>query len=271
MRRALLVTVREITEVLRDFNLLGPMIMMPALMAVVASLAVFGTAGADTDTVSIVVGTIGAERLQPRWMQYFLQLSEFQQEALLAGVLKALTLPLFWIVTVALTATISADSFVGEKERETLEPLLATPIANGELFLGKLLTAVVPAVCGTWLGIAIFGVGVWRSGNPYFPRFLLSDVDWAASTFVIIPLMALMSAGVAALISTRVATYRAAYQLNGLVVLPVITLLIPQTMVLFFVTPWALAVLAVGFAALDTLLILSAVRFFDREQLLRGR
>lgn len=271
MRRALLVTTREITEVLRDFNLLGPMIMLPALMAVVASMAVFGTAGADTDTVSVIVGTIGVEQMQPRWMQYFLDLPSRQQEALLSSILKALTIPLFWIVAVALTATISADSFVGEKERDTIEPLLATPISNDELFFGKLLSATIPAVLGTWVGLAIFAVGVWRASNPYFPRFLFGDPDWLASTFLIVPLLALMSAGVAALISTRVATYRAAYQLNGLVVLPVITLLIPQTMILFFVTPWALGILAIGFAALDTLLVLSAVRSFDREQLLRGR
>jgi hypothetical protein len=99
---------------------------------------------------------------------------------------------------------------------------------------------------------------------------LLADSDWATSTFVIVPLMAVMSAGVAALISTRVATYRAAYQLNGLVVLPVVTLLIPQTMVLFFVTPWALYVLGAAFALIDVLLITTAVSFFDREHLLKG-
>ncbi|MBM2809310.1 MAG: transporter permease protein [Chloroflexi bacterium] len=271
MRMALLVTQREMTEVIRDFNLLGPMIMMPALMGVVASLAVLGTAGADSSTVSVVVGTIGAEQLSPRWMQFYLELSEQQQGALVGTILKAMTLPLFWIVTVALTATIAADSFVGEKERDTLEPLLATPIKNGELFLGKLVAAVVPAILGTWLGLAIFTLAVWRSHNPYFPGFLLADPDWLASALIMVPLMALMSAGVAALISTRVATYRAAYQLNGLVVLPIITLIVPQTVLLFFLTPWALAILASGFFGLDALLIFIAIRIFDREQLLRGR
>lgn len=271
MNRALLVTRRETIEVLRDFNLLGPMLIMPSLMAVVASLAVFGTAFADPDTVSVLVGTIGAGQINPRWMQAYLQLSETQQGNLLGSLIKAVTLPLFWIVTVALTATISADSFVGEKERDTLEPLLATPIANGELFVGKLLTAVIPAVLGTWLGVIIFSAAVWRANNPYLPRVLLSDADWLISTLVIVPLLATMAAGVAALISTRVATYRAAYQLNGLIVLPVITLLIPQTVVLFFVTPYALSVLGLGFAALDAVLLLTAIHFFDRDQLLRGR
>jgi ABC-2 type transport system permease protein len=271
MRMALLVTRREITEVIRDFNLLGPMIMMPALMAVVASLAVVGSATADTTTVSVVVGTIGAEQLPPQWMQYYLMLSEGQQGALLATILKAMTLPLFWIVTVALTATIAADSFVGEKERDTLEPLLATPIKNAELFVGKLIAAVVPAVVGTWIGLAIFTLAVWRSHNPYFPGFLLADRDWLASSLIMVPLMALMSAGVAALISTRVATYRAAYQLNGLVVLPIITLIVPQTVLLFFLTPWALAILGLAFFLLDAALVGTAIKIFDREQLLRGR
>ncbi|MEA2639204.1 MAG: hypothetical protein QOF51_598 [Chloroflexota bacterium] len=271
MRRALLVTRREITEVLRDVNLIGPMVIMPSLMGFVATLAVLGTASADTSTVSVVMGTAGIGQVGPRWAQFYLDLGEQGQTQLLANILKALTLPLFWIVTVALTATIAADSFVGEKERDTIEPLLATPITNGELFFGKLLTAVIPAVIGTWLGLAIFAFGVWRAHNPYFPQFLLGDRDWVMSALVIIPLMALMSAGVAALISTRVATYRAAYQLNGLVVLPVITLLIPQTVLLFFITPSALVILAGGFLALDALLIFSAVHIFDREHLLRGR
>jgi ABC-type Na+ efflux pump permease subunit len=268
---ALLVTRREITEILRDFNLLGPMVMMPALMAAVASLAVLGTATADTGTVSVVVGTIGAEQIPPQWMQYYLRLTDREQGALIGTILKAMTLPLFWIVTVALTATIAADSFVGEKERDTLEPLLATPIKNGELFVGKLIAAVAPAIAGTWIGLTIFTLAVWRSHNPYFPGFLLSDPDWLASSFIIVPMMALMSAGVAALISTHVATYRAAYQLNGLVVLPLITLIVPQTVLLFFLTPWALAILGGSFLLLDVLLVLTAIRLFDREQLLRGR
>ena len=76
---------------------------------------------------------------------------------------------------------------------------------------------------------------------------------------------------VAALISTRVATYRAAYQLNGLVVLPVITLLVPQTVALFFVRSDALVILTTVILAIDVVLVVTALRVFDREQLLKGR
>jgi len=271
MGRMLLVTQRELLEVARDFNLVGPIFILPTLMAVVISLGMYSTATIDTGTMSVVVGTVGVERLPPRWASSFVNLGPEEQEKVVANALKALTLPLFWIITVALTATVASDSFVGEKERDTLEPLLATPIGNRELFFGKLLTAIVPAVLGTWWGIGILTVGIMRSDNPYFPRFLLSDPDWAASTFLLIPLMALLSAGVAALISTRVATYRAAYQLNGLIVLPIVAFLVPQTVILFFVTSKAMIYLSGVFIILDLLLVTTAVRFFDRERLLRGR
>jgi hypothetical protein len=51
----------------------------------------------------------------------------------------------------------------------------------------------------------------------------------------------------------------------------VITLLVPQTVVLFFVTPNALAILGTGFIIIDAILVWTAVRIFDREQLLKGR
>ena len=83
--------------------------------------------------------------------------------------------------------------------------------------------------------------------------------------------MALLAAAIAALISTRVATYRSAYQLNGLVALPIIFMLVPQTVVLFLFTPYALQFIALFFLLVDVALVWLGMRVFDRERLLRGR
>jgi hypothetical protein len=83
--------------------------------------------------------------------------------------------------------------------------------------------------------------------------------------------VALLTAGVAALISLRVSAYRVAYQLNGLIVLPVVLLLIPLTVFLFLITPLALVYVAAGLALLDLALAGWALREFDRERLLRGQ
>jgi ABC-2 type transport system permease protein len=182
--------------------------------------------------------------------------------------LKAFSLPLFWIVTVALTPALAADSFVGEKERSTIEPLLASPIRDRELFAGKLLGSIIPAVLGTWLGAIVFAALVALSSSPYYPRFVLADRDWLFSSLVIVPLVALLAAGVGALISTRVSTYRVAYQVTGLIVLPVILVIIPQAAVLYLFTPLAFFYTAAGIAVLDVILLALALRSLDRERLL---
>jgi len=85
------------------------------------------------------------------------------------------------------------------------------------------------------------------------------------------PLVALFTAGVATLISTRVSGYRVAYQLNGLVALPIVLVLIPATAFLFLLTSAALGVMAVLFLVMDLGIVLWANRLFDRERLLSRR
>jgi len=262
---------REMREVLRDLNLLMPLVALPALMALAASIGIVATARQDTPFVSNLLEGIDLGRLPPGFLRLFAfsDLTDAQKNLLF--VLKVVIFPIFWVIPVALTSTIAADSFVGEKERRTIEPLLATPVSNRELFFGKILTAVVPAVLGTWLSYLLFSFTVVRAINPRFPHPIFPDGDWYFAVGVLVPMLALLSASIAALISTRVATYRAAYQINGLVVLPVLLVFIPQTMGLYFFFPWALAAAALALLLLDVLFVGLSLRVFDREKILRGQ
>ncbi|MBI2755156.1 MAG: ABC transporter permease [Chloroflexi bacterium] len=266
-----MITRRELREIVRDYNLLLPIIFMPALMGLLAGITALGSAAGTSSAVGTALSAMAIQQIPETSLQYFGNLPTGNQNATIETLLKALGIPLFWIIPVSLTSAVAADSFVGEKERDTLEPLLATPITNRELFTGKLLSSVIPAVLGTWLGVLLLTALVGLSNSPFYPRFLLSDRDWIFSSLVIVPLMALLSASIAALISTRVSSYRAAYQLNGLVVLPVILVMIPQTIVLFLLTPRALGIIATLVATADLLIVLWALRIFDRERLLGAR
>jgi ABC-2 type transport system permease protein len=172
---------------------------------------------------------------------------------------------------VALTPAVAADSFVGERERFSLEPLLATPLATTQILLGKLVASVLPAVLGTFLGVLVLWMMTLLSGSALYPRVLIGDPDWLFSLLVVTPLIALFTAGVAALLSTRVSGYRVAYQLNGLIALPIVLVLIPATAFAFLLTSNALGEVALLFAALDLGIVLWANRLFDRERLLSRR
>jgi ABC-type Na+ efflux pump permease subunit len=279
-----LIARRELREILRDHNLLFPLLLLPCLMGILTGMTALTSARSSGAVGSSVTSAVldqlpaaAQRRLAQQAQQPTAAPAEgtgggagpISLELLTVGtLLKALSLPLFWIVAVALTPAVAADSFVGEKERGTLEPLLAAPVHNRELFAGKLLTAVIPAVLGTWLGTVIFTVMVAISRSPYYPAFVLADGDWLFSSLVIAPLVALLAAGIGALISTRVSSFRVAYQLNGLIALPVILVLIPQAAFLFLVTPRAWAYVAILLAVLDVIVITWALRIFDRERML---
>ena len=281
MRMSYLIARRELREILRDHNLVLPLLVLPCLMGILTGLTTMTSARGELSAqLSLTTAVLDQlpETAQQRLAVQAQAASDgaapgagltVPREQLTVGtLLKAVSLPLFWIVAVVLTPAVAADSFVGEKERGTIEPLLATPIRNRELFAGKLTTAVIPAILGTWLGTLIFGAFVAISHSPYYPGFVLADADWLFSSLVIAPLVALLAAGIGALISTRVSSYRVAYQLNGLIALPFILVLIPPAVLLFLVTPRAWLYVAGLLASLDLIVIAWALIIFDRDRLL---
>ncbi len=57
---------------------------------------------------------------------------------------------IFVILPGIIPATIGSYSIVGEKVEKSLEPLLATPITDGELLLGKAIAGFLPTLLSTW-------------------------------------------------------------------------------------------------------------------------
>jgi ABC-2 type transport system permease protein len=271
MRDARLIAARELKETLRDPNLLLPLLVMPALVGFLAGVSAFASFGPSPGAVGTAVANAALDRLPPAAVQHLSNLPTTNRDATLEILLKAFSIPLFWVIPVALTPAVAADSFVGERERLSLEPLLAAPISTAQVLVGKLVASVIPAACGTWLGVLVLWAMTFMSGTKLYPRVLIADPDWLFSLVVVTPLVALFTAGVAALIATRVSGYRVAYQLNGLIALPVVLLLIPATAFTFLVTGAAFGYVAAFFALLDLGIVVWANRLFDRERLLSRR
>jgi len=268
---AWLIALRELRETLRDPNLVLPLVLLPCLVGVLAGISAFASFGSTTGGVGTAVTNAALDQLPSAAVERLSNLPTTNPDATIETLLKAFSIPLFWVIPVALTPALAADSFVGERERFSLEPLLATPIGTNQVLLGKLAASVIPAAAGTCLGVLVFWGMTLVSRSTLYPRLLLADGDWLFSILVVAPLVALFTAGVAALLSTRVSGYRVAYQLNGVIVLPVVLLLIPTTAFLFLLTGAALAYVAVLMASLDIAIISWAMLLFDRERLMSRR
>ncbi len=174
---------------------------------------------------------------------------------------------LFMMIPVIIPVTIAAYSIVGEKTSRSLEPLLATPITTTELLLGKMIAACVPAVLVTWIGFVIYMAGVWLLVPEELFRRALEPM-WLVAIFLVGPLMSLMAVSAAVMVSSRVTDPRAAEQLSAFVILPVILLILGQSMGWLIVDARLVLLLGLVVLALDVLLVYLSVRTFQRETIL---
>jgi ABC-2 type transport system permease protein len=173
-------------------------------------------------------------------------------------------LPMFLVLPIFLPILLAAQSIGGERERRTLEPLLATPVSTLSIILGKSIAALVPALVITWIAAAIFCLGV----DLVCGAFLLPDSQWLFGTLLLTPLLALFGNGAAVLVSARVLDPRAAQNLAATTVLPLLGLLVMQLAGRIALGPRFYLGLASAVALLDVVMIAAAVRSFDRERLL---
>lgn len=174
----------------------------------------------------------------------------------------------FLLMPLMIPMTIAAYSIVGEKTTRSLEPLLATPITIVELLSGKALAAVIPGVIITWLSFGIFVAGLFilRISSAVVD-YILSPT-WLLAILVLGPIFSVISVMAAIFISSRVNDPRAAEQISGVVIIPLMAILMLQlagvvTINLSFMLS-AIAsclLLAVGMVYLGTL-------FFQRETIL---
>jgi ABC-type Na+ efflux pump permease subunit len=181
-----------------------------------------------------------------------------------AAVLARNWLPMFLVLPIFLAVLLAAQSIGGERERRTLEPLLATPVSTLGIVVGKSLAALVPTVGITWVAAGLFCLGV----DAVAGRALLPDSAWLFGTLVLSPLLALFGNAAAVVVSSRVLDPRAAQNLAATTVLPLLALLVVQLAGRIALGPRFYFALAGGVVAADVALVLLAVRLFDRERLL---
>ncbi|HSO27036.1 MAG TPA: ABC transporter permease subunit, partial [Anaerolineales bacterium] len=234
LRPALIVTRREVRDQFRDWRILFPMAVLtlffPALMEFTARQAV--------DFVQRYGAPVVGDRLIPFLL-------------MVVG---------FFPISVSLV--IALESFVGEKERHSIEPLLSSPLSDQSLYLGKLLAALVPPLAASYLGITVYLAGLYlRIGWQPDPTLLLQ-------IFLLTTVQAVLMVSGAVVVSSQTTSVRAANLLASFIIIPMALLIQAESIVMFWgryeVLWWAI----LGQALVIGLLVRSGLAYFNREELL---
>lgn len=184
-----------------------------------------------------------------------------------AGLVGERLIPFLLLITgffpISVSLVIALESFVGEKERGSIEPLLTSPLADWQLYLGKLLSSTVPPLVGSFLGMSVYISGLLINRIP------LPDAETLLQIIVLTITQAVVMVSGAVVVSTQATSVRAANLLASFIIIPMALLIQAEAVVMF----WGRDTLSLwwivfGLLVLAVLLIRIGLAHFQREELL---
>lgn len=256
-RRALAVFWKDVVEVRKNAGLLWSMLALPGIIVAspIGVVAAYAQAPADSS-------------LKAMALYYDLNADTSRAAAFLIDRVLVDWFAVFLTMPIFVPILISSHAVAGEKEKRTLEPLLASPVTPLELMVGKSLASLLPAVAVSLLAFAVLCVGVNTAAWPVTHAWLLPNAMWLFGVLVIAPLFAFFGNGVAVVISARVGDSRLAQQLSGLFVMPLVGLAAGQFAGVLKAGMGYYAALGLLVLLLDVGLLFAARALFDRERLM---
>ena len=174
----------------------------------------------------------------------------------------------FVIAAATLPTAIAAYALVGEKMERSLEPLLATPVSDEDVLLGKSLAAFLPSVVVTWLGALLFMVitdveSHATLGYVYFP-----NASALVVLLLVVPLASALSVGISVIVSSRATDVRSAQQIGALPALPFAALYVAAEIQAVTLTASTLLLVSAVLVVIVVALFFAARATFSREEIL---
>lgn len=176
--------------------------------------------------------------------------------------------PMYLLLPVMVANVIAADSFAGEKERKTLEALIYVPVTDRELYLAKLLGPWLAGVAVGLAGYVVFALIVTLTTISFMNEIFVVDLTWLLFIFWVTPAASGMGLGAMVLVSSRVSTFQEAYQLGGMVVIPVILLLMGQMGGIVYFSPLVIVAVGAVLWLITTILVWYGAKTFERGALI---
>ncbi|MFC1975389.1 stage II sporulation protein M [Chloroflexota bacterium] len=235
LQTALVITRREMRDSLRDWRILTPIIILTLIFPFLMDF----TSRWATNWVSQFSDPILVERINP----FLLMVVGF--------------FPISFSLIIAL------ESFVGEKERSSIEPILSMPVSDLELYIGKMLSSLLLPLLASYLGISVFLIMRLTTTPAWIPPLELTVL-----MFLLTTAEALVMVSGAVVVSSQTTSVRAANLLASFIIIPMALLIQVESVVMFYAEYnalwWFVAVLLV----VNMLLVRMGIRIFNREEIL---
>ena len=267
LQKIALVFSKDWLEIRRNRQILFPLLVMPIVFAIMLPLmAITSTASVPAQASSYGLQTL--VKTLPAHLKDEIS-GMTGRQAIMYMLSVYLFAPIFLIIPVMASSIIASDSFAGEKERRTVEALLATPLSDGEMLLGKMLVSFVPAVVVTAAAFFVYSATIDQFTVGLFDgRLLFPNNTWLMMIFGLAPTLAFADIALTVLISARAKGVREAQQISALFLVPMIGIVIGQVSGAMLLDPWLVNVMTTMLIVIDVVIFAACTKTFGRDRML---
>jgi ABC-2 type transport system permease protein len=256
MKKALIIFKKEIKEIIKNKSIWGPILLVTVIFSIAMPLGLILVSEPileDEDTLNFITKVFGSV--------------EDPLRVLIGFILKQLIVFLL-IIPAMVPSLIAPSSILMEKENNTLEPLLATPIKTSELLLGKTLTALVPAFVISTISFIILTVVVDITAFVKLGYAPLPTVEWVIVAFILSPILSFIITMASVIVSSKSTDIKSAQGIGAMVIFPIYLVIGLQLGGIFLLNITYLLIGCLVLLAVCPLVLRLAVKIFDRENIL---
>lgn len=179
-------------------------------------------------------------------------------------------LPIFFMLIPIMAASVmAACSFVGEKEKKTLETLLYCPLSLKQIFRAKVLAAFLLSMFVSAISFVVMLIVLEAETCLLAGFFILPDVKWLLVLLLVTPAISLIAITLIVKASAKAQSVEDAQQGAVFLIFPIIMLLVGQFTGVLLINAWILLALGIVCALLAILLLKQSMSHFKYETLLK--
>lgn len=186
-----------------------------------------------------------------------------------AGLIVNHLLPVFFLIIPIMAASfMSASSFVGEKEKHTLETLLYCPLSLKQIFQAKVLASFLVSMTVSLISFLLMITVTETEMYILSGSFLQLDILWLPVMLLLSPAISLIAITLIVRFSAKARSVEDAQQGAVFLILPVILLIAGQFTGILLVDFYIVLLLSIISAAVAWLLLHKAMGALHYEELL---
>ena len=175
----------------------------------------------------------------------------------------------FMLIPIMAASVMAACSFVGEKEKRTLETLLYSPLSLKQIFRAKVLAAFLLSMLVSAISFIVMLLVLETETWLFAGFFLLPDIKWLLVLLLVSPAVSLIAITLIVKASAKAQSVEDAQQGAVFMILPIIMLLAGQFSGVLLINAWVLLALGIVCALLAVLLLKQSMSNFKYETLLK--